>query len=148
MIFANYNPQSCTKMLETFLTSRETFFYRNLKNYSMSFWADVMLRQPRIQASSASPTQKSGGLRVVLFQKLFLGYIFCFQGDLFGRCIFEQYAHETNLKKKRSVYLCKIGLNPEAVKKYSFLLSSKVINSKTFMTSKLRIQTPLAKANF
>ena len=32
------------------------------------------------------------------FQKLFQGYIFCFLGDLLGRCIFEQYAHETNLK--------------------------------------------------
>ena len=69
------------------------------------FWADVMLRQPRIQASRASPAQKSRGLRVVLFQKLFQGYIFCFLGDSFGRCIFEQYARETNLKKKRSVRL-------------------------------------------
>ena len=41
---------------------------------------------------------------MVLFQKLFQGYIFCFLGDSFGQCIFEQYARETNLKKKRSVY--------------------------------------------
>ena len=43
MIFANYNPQSCTKLLETFLSSRETFFCRSLKNYSMSFlgWCNV-----------------------------------------------------------------------------------------------------------
>ena len=40
---------------------------------------------------------------MVLFQKLFQGYIFCFLGDLFGRYVFEQYARETNLKKKRSV---------------------------------------------
>jgi hypothetical protein len=45
-------------------------------------------------------------LRVVLFQKLFKGYIFCFLGDSVGRCIFEQFARETNLKKKRSVPLC------------------------------------------
>jgi hypothetical protein len=40
---------------------------------------------------------------VFKFQKLFQGYIFCFLGDSFGRCIFEQYASETDLKKKRSV---------------------------------------------
>ena len=40
---------------------------------------------------------------MVLFQKLFKGYIFCFLGDSVGRCIFEQFARETNLKKKRSV---------------------------------------------
>ena len=64
-----------------------------------------MLRQPRIWASRASPAQKMRGLRVVLFQKLFQGYIFCFLGDSFGQYIFEQYARETNLKKKRSVRL-------------------------------------------
>ena len=69
-----------------------------------------MLRQPRIQASRASPAQKSRGLRVVLFQKLFQGYIFCFLGDSFGQCIFEQYARETNLKKKRSVSQSRIGI--------------------------------------
>jgi hypothetical protein len=40
---------------------------------------------------------------VVLFQKLFKGYIVCFLGDSIGQYIFEQFAHETNLKKKRSV---------------------------------------------
>ena len=67
-----------------------------------------MLRQPRIQASRASPAQKSRGLRVVSFQKLFQGYIFCFLEDSFGRCIFEQYARETNLKKKRSARTCDV----------------------------------------
>ena len=42
---------------------------------------------------------------MVLFQKLFQGYIFCFLGDSFGWYLFEQYARETNLKKKRSVIL-------------------------------------------
>ena len=41
-----------------------------------------------------------------MFQKLFKGYIFCFLGRLVGEKIFEQYARETNLKKKRSVRLC------------------------------------------
>ena len=62
-----------------------------------------MLRQPHIGATRASPAQKMRGLRVALFQKLFQGYIFCFLGDSFGRYVFEQYARETNLKKKRSV---------------------------------------------
>ena len=65
-----------------------------------------MLRQPRFQASSASPAQKSRGLRVVLFQKLFKGYIFCFLGHSVGRYVFELFARETNLEKKRSVTVC------------------------------------------
>jgi hypothetical protein len=40
------------------------------------FWANVMLRQPRVRASTASPGQKWQGLRAVLFQKLFKSYIF------------------------------------------------------------------------
>ena len=64
----------------------------------MSFWADVMLRQSRVRASRASPAQKSQGLRVV-YSKFF----FCFLGHLVGGKIFEQFARETNLKKKRSV---------------------------------------------
>ena len=64
-----------------------------------------MLRQSRFRASRASPAQKSRGLRVVLFQKLFKGYIFCFLGHSVGRYVFELFAHETNLKKKRNVGL-------------------------------------------
>ena len=69
------------------------------------FWANVMLRQPRVRASRASPAQKWPVLRVVLFQKLFKGYIFCFLGHSVGRYIFELFARETNLKKKHSVSL-------------------------------------------
>ena len=68
-----------------------------------------MLRQPCIRASRASSAQKSKGLRVILFKKLFQGYIFCFLGDSFGQCIFEQYARETNLKKKRSLSMCVVA---------------------------------------
>jgi hypothetical protein len=70
------------------------------------FWAYVMLRQPRFRASRASPAQKSRGLRVVLFQKLFKGYIFGFLGHSVGRYVFKLFARETNLKKKRSVRQC------------------------------------------
>ena len=38
-----------------------------------------------------------------LFKKLFKVYIFCFLEHSVGRYIFELFAHETNLKKKRSV---------------------------------------------
>ena len=43
----------------------ETFFCRNLENVKCHFWANVMLRQSHVQASRASPAQKSQGLRVV-----------------------------------------------------------------------------------
>ena len=69
------------------------------------FWADVMLRQPRFRVSRASPAQKSRGLRVDLFQKLFKGYIFCFLVHSVDRYVFELFARETNLKKKHSVIL-------------------------------------------
>ena len=45
----------------------------------LHFWADVILRQPRIRASSAQKLRRS---RVVLFQKLFKGNILCFLGNL------------------------------------------------------------------
>ena len=54
----------------------------------------VMLRQSCFWASRASPAQKSRGLRVVLFLKLFKGYIFCFLGHSVGRYVFELFAHE------------------------------------------------------
>jgi hypothetical protein len=53
-----------------------------------------MLRQPQIRASRTSPAQKWPGLRVVLFQKLFKGYIFCFLGDSVGRYIFELFVNK------------------------------------------------------
>ena len=61
-----------------------------------------MLRQSHVRASRASPAQKfEGGL----FQKHFKGYIFCFLSHLVGGYLFEQFAFETNLKKKRSMSL-------------------------------------------
>ena len=56
------------------------------------FWADVMLRQSRLQASRASPAQK--GFEGGLFQKLFKGYIFCFLGISFGPYVFELFVRE------------------------------------------------------
>ena len=69
-----------------------------------------MLRQPHIRASRASLAENWPGLRVALLQKLFKGYIFCFPGDPFGQYIFELFARETNLKKKRSVRVTNVLL--------------------------------------
>ena len=68
-------------------------------------WANVMLTQPRVWVSRASPTQKSRGLRVVNSKKLSRATFFCFLGHSIGRYVFELFASETNLTKKRSVSL-------------------------------------------
>ena len=44
---------------------------------------------------------------VLFLQICFKGYIFCFLGYLVGGQLFEQFARQTNLKKKRSVRLLK-----------------------------------------
>jgi hypothetical protein len=51
----------------------------------------------------ASPAQKCSGLKVVLFQKLFEGYILFPLGNSDGWYVFELFTCETNLKKKDSV---------------------------------------------
>ena len=67
------------------------------------FWTDVMLRQPRLRASRASPSQKYRGLRVVLHQKLFKAFILYRLGSSVGWYVFALFALETNWKKKHSV---------------------------------------------
>ena len=70
------------------------------------FWAREALgarRRDCLKITVSHPGSKVAGFVGGLFQKLFKGYIFCFLGDSVGRCIFEQFARETNLKKKRSV---------------------------------------------
>ena len=57
---------SFNKCRKSLLSSLEIFFCRNLKNFGMSFWANLMLGLSRLRASRASPAQKSRGLRVVL----------------------------------------------------------------------------------
>ena len=69
MIFANFNPKSYKKKCaETFLTSNETFFYKNLNMTNCHFGANVMLRQLPVQGSRASHAQKSRDLRVVYYK--------------------------------------------------------------------------------
>ena len=85
--------------------SRKIFSAQIRKMTECHFRANVKLRQPRIRATMVSPTQNRPRLRVILFRKLFKGYI-CFLGDSFVSYVFELFANETNLKKKRSVILC------------------------------------------
>ena len=88
------------------LSSQETFFCRNLKNYKMSF-----LDQCNVETASRLGIQGLSCSKVVGFedgiiQKLFKGYIFCFLWHSVGRQSFELFAPETNLEKKSSVSSC------------------------------------------
>ena len=97
-----YSFNKCRKSL---LSSLETFFCRNLKNVRMSFLGRCNVETvspPGFQGLSCSKVE---GFEGGLFQKKFKGYIFCFLGHLVGGQLFELFAHETNLKKKRSVSL-------------------------------------------
>ena len=82
MIFSNYNPQSCTKMLETFLSSRETFLCRNLKNYSKLFSGRCNVEtasHPGLQGLSCSKVQ---GFEGGFIPKNIPGLFFLFSGGL------------------------------------------------------------------
>ena len=70
------------------------------------FWADVTLRQCCcVQASRASPAQKSQGLRVDYSKNFSRATFFVFESLSNGGKIYDQFARETNLKKKRCVGL-------------------------------------------
>ena len=71
------------------------------------FWADVMLRQPHVWVSGASPAQKSMGLKVFLLQKLFKSFILLHFWVTYsvGKYIFVLFACETNGKKKHSAWV-------------------------------------------
>ena len=79
------------------------------------FWAGLMLRQPRVRASRASPAQKCRCLRVN-YSKLFMGFISYILGSSVGWYVFALFSHETNRKKKCSVRLCwALDSNPKLV---------------------------------
>ena len=75
MIFANYNPQNCTKKNSRFFVESRNFFLQKLEE--CHFWANVVSRQPQVRASRASPSQKYQNLRVV-YSSTFQGLHFCF----------------------------------------------------------------------
>ena len=85
------------------MSSRKTFFCRNLKNGRMSFLGRCNVETVSCPGFYGLSCSKLEGFEVGVFQKLFNGYIFCFLGHLVGGYIFELFARETNLKKKRNV---------------------------------------------
>ena len=94
---------SFNKCRKSLLLSLETFFCRNLKNVRMSFLGQcnvATVSPPDFQGLSCS---KVAGFQGGFLQKNFKGYIFCFLGHLVRGKIFEQFAGETNLKKKSSL---------------------------------------------
>ena len=92
----------CRKFL---LSIQETCFCRNLKNDRMSFLDQYNVEAASFPGIYSLSCSNDEGFEGSLFQKLFKGYIFCFLGVSIGRYVFEQFARETNLKKKRSVKL-------------------------------------------
>ena len=100
----------------TFLSSRETFFCRKLKNDIMSFLdqcnVETTVSPLGLQGLSCS---KVTGFEGGLFQTLFKGHIFCFLVISFGRQIFELFARETILEKKRSVILSVLSISSECL---------------------------------
>ena len=97
---------SFNKSRKSLLSSLEFFFGRNLKNVGMSFLVQCNVETAMLPGIQGLSCSKDEGFEGSLFQKLFKGYIFCFLGVSIGRYVFEQFARETNLKKKRSVVLC------------------------------------------
>jgi hypothetical protein len=68
----------CKKIL---LLSQETFFSAEVRKMTeFHFWANVMLRQPCVQAARASPAQKLPGLRVVYSKNFSRATFFVFCG--------------------------------------------------------------------
>ena len=87
---------------KSLLSSLETFFCRNLKNVGMSFLGRCNVETVSCLGFQGLSYSKVAGFEGGYFQKLFKDYIFCFLSHLFGGQLFEQFARETNLKKKRS----------------------------------------------
>ena len=76
MIFSNYKPQSCTAGTN-FVKPGNFFMQKVEKNDRMSFL-------DQCNASSASPAQKSQGLRVVYSKNFSRATFFVFLGNSFG----------------------------------------------------------------
>ena len=98
----------CRKFL---LSSQETCFCRNLKNDRTSFLDQCNVEAASLPGIYSLSCSKDEGFEGSLFQKLFKGYIFCFVGVSIGRYVFQQFAREKNLKKKRSVALSQLISN-------------------------------------
>ena len=67
-------------MRRNYLVKPGNFFLQKWKITECYFWANLMLRQPHVRASRASPAQKSQGLRVVYFKNFSMAIFFVFWG--------------------------------------------------------------------
>ena len=105
MFFKLQPPNLYKNLQKPFCQAGKLFSAEIWKMTECYFWANVMFRQSHVRASKGLSCSKVAGFEGGLFQKLFKGYIFCFLGHLVGRYIFELNAGETNLMKKRSVWL-------------------------------------------
>lgn len=74
-------------------------------NYSISFLDQCNVETASLLGIQGLSCSKDEGFEDSLFQKLFKAYNFYFLGVSIGRYVFEQFARETYLKKKRSVTL-------------------------------------------
>ena len=94
-------PKTIQKCAGVFLSSREIFFCRNLKNARMSF-----LGRCNVETASSGPLLlKSGRVWGWFIHQLFKGYIFCFHVHSDGRYIFELSAHD-QIWWKSTVWVC------------------------------------------
>ena len=71
-------PKLYKNVQELFRQAGKLFCAEIRKMAEFHFWANVMLRQPQVRASRTSPAQRLRGLMVILVQKLFKAYLFCF----------------------------------------------------------------------
>ena len=69
------------------------------------FWADVMLRQPRVWASRASPDQKWQGLKVVYSKNFSRATFFVFWSDLI-LISYLSYLPVKQIWRKNAVWYC------------------------------------------
>ena len=69
-------PELYRNVQELFCEVKKLFFAEVWKMPECHFWADVMLRQPHVRASRASPAQKWPGLRVVYSKTFMLHFLF------------------------------------------------------------------------
>jgi hypothetical protein len=118
--FCTLQPQKLYKNVqEPFCQAWKLFFAEIWKMLECHFWANVMLRQSRLQASRASPAQKSQGFRVVCFKNFSRATFFVFWPTLMVD-IYLSYLPVKQIWWKSAVcgcadkvpiYLCKTPLN-------------------------------------
>ena len=81
-------PKLYKNVQELFCQARKLFSVESRRMTECHFWTNVMLRQPHVRASRASPAQKSQGLRVDHSKNFSRAIFFVFWGThLVNRCL-------------------------------------------------------------